>query len=194
MIGLETNVLARYFVEEADADAATQRQREAARQLIESGQNLFLPKTVALELEWVTPVAAPATRSPRLTIVVLPGASASSTCRRVWWCRSRLLFPLPQLNGMSSQRPAVPHAPPAPPARGAQSTRTERLQQPLGGADQIELQGGDELGAHLGGSSGGHGHHDPLSANRRTPITPAARLSWRTKLARRAPSRWASSR
>jgi predicted nucleic-acid-binding protein len=53
MIGVDTNVLARYFVEEAEADAATQRQREAARQLIESGQDLFLPKTVALELEWV---------------------------------------------------------------------------------------------------------------------------------------------
>ena len=53
MIGLDTNVLARYFVEEAEADAATQRQREAARGLIESGQPLFLPKTVALELEWV---------------------------------------------------------------------------------------------------------------------------------------------
>lgn len=53
MIGLDTNVLARYFVEEADADAATAGQRQAARHLIESGQELFLPKTVALELEWV---------------------------------------------------------------------------------------------------------------------------------------------
>jgi predicted nucleic-acid-binding protein len=53
MIGLDTNVLARYFVEEAVADATTQRQREAARELIESGRDLFLPKTVALELEWV---------------------------------------------------------------------------------------------------------------------------------------------
>lgn len=53
MIGLDTNVLARYFVEEAGADDATQAQREAARALIESGQDLFLPKTVALELEWV---------------------------------------------------------------------------------------------------------------------------------------------
>ena len=34
-------------------DPATQAQRQAARLLIESGQNLFLPKTVALELEWV---------------------------------------------------------------------------------------------------------------------------------------------
>jgi predicted nucleic acid-binding protein len=49
VIGLDTNVLARYFVEEADADAATEAQRQAARQLIESGQDLFLPKTVALE-------------------------------------------------------------------------------------------------------------------------------------------------
>jgi predicted nucleic-acid-binding protein len=53
VIGLDTNVLARYFVEEADADSATAAQRQAARQLIESGQELFLPKTVALELEWV---------------------------------------------------------------------------------------------------------------------------------------------
>lgn len=53
MIGLDTNVLARYFVREDNADIATQAQRQAARQLIESGQALFLPKTVALELEWV---------------------------------------------------------------------------------------------------------------------------------------------
>ena len=53
VIGLDTNLLARYFVEEEGADAATQAQREAARQLIESGQDLFLPKTVALELNWV---------------------------------------------------------------------------------------------------------------------------------------------
>jgi predicted nucleic-acid-binding protein len=53
VIGLDTNVLARYFVAEDGADAATERQRQAARHLIESGQPLFLPKTVALELEWV---------------------------------------------------------------------------------------------------------------------------------------------
>ena len=53
MIGLDTNVLARYFIREENADAATETQHQAARQLIESGQALFLPKTVALELEWV---------------------------------------------------------------------------------------------------------------------------------------------
>jgi predicted nucleic-acid-binding protein len=53
VIGLDTNALARYFVAEQGADDATLRQRHAARQLIESGQALFLPKTLALELEWV---------------------------------------------------------------------------------------------------------------------------------------------
>jgi len=53
VIGVDTNVLARYFVEERDADAATQAQRAAARRLIESGQPLFVPKSVVLELEWV---------------------------------------------------------------------------------------------------------------------------------------------
>lgn len=53
MIGLDTNVLARYFVDEDAADAATRKQREAARRLIESGQRLMVAKTVLLELEWL---------------------------------------------------------------------------------------------------------------------------------------------
>lgn len=53
MIGLDTNALGRTIVAEDDADAATERQRRAARDLIESGQPLFLAKTVFLELEWV---------------------------------------------------------------------------------------------------------------------------------------------
>jgi len=53
VIGLDTNVLARYFVAEAEADATTESQRQAAQRLIESGQPLYLPKTVVLELEWV---------------------------------------------------------------------------------------------------------------------------------------------
>jgi len=52
MIGLDTNVLARYYVEDA-ADAEAQRQRMAARHLIESGQPLMVSKTVVLEFEWV---------------------------------------------------------------------------------------------------------------------------------------------
>ena len=61
MIGLDTNVLARYFVEEADADAATEAQRQAARQLIESGQELFLPKT-----------GSPGTRKSKATRLTMP--------------------------------------------------------------------------------------------------------------------------
>jgi predicted nucleic-acid-binding protein len=52
MIGLDTNVLARYYVDDA-GDAEANRQRLAARRLIESGQALMVSKTVVLELEWV---------------------------------------------------------------------------------------------------------------------------------------------
>ena len=52
MIGLDTNVLARYYIDD-DADAQAQRQRLAARRLIESGQPLMVSKSVILELEWV---------------------------------------------------------------------------------------------------------------------------------------------
>jgi predicted nucleic-acid-binding protein len=52
-VGLDTNVLARYYVEPAADDAAECRQCEAARQLMESGRRLAVCKTVLLELEWV---------------------------------------------------------------------------------------------------------------------------------------------
>ena len=52
MIGLDTNVLARYYVEDA-ADAEAQRQRLAARRLVESGRPLMVSKSVILELEWI---------------------------------------------------------------------------------------------------------------------------------------------
>lgn len=52
MIGLDTNVLARYYVEDrSDSQSATQR--AAARRLMESGQPLMVAKTVILELESV---------------------------------------------------------------------------------------------------------------------------------------------
>lgn len=52
MIGLDTNVLARYYVDDK-TDGEAQRQRIAARRLIESGRPLMVCKTVILELEWV---------------------------------------------------------------------------------------------------------------------------------------------
>lgn len=52
MIGLDTNVLARYHIDDT-ADVEAQRQRLAARRLIESGQALMVSKSVVLELEWV---------------------------------------------------------------------------------------------------------------------------------------------
>jgi predicted nucleic-acid-binding protein len=52
MIGLDTNVLARYYIDD-DADTEARRQQTAARRLIESGQALMVSKSVILELEWV---------------------------------------------------------------------------------------------------------------------------------------------
>ena len=52
MIGLDTNVLVRYDVED-DADAETTRQREAARTLVDGGRPCAVSITVVLELEWV---------------------------------------------------------------------------------------------------------------------------------------------
>lgn len=44
MIGLDINVLARYYIDD-EADAEAQRQRLAARRLIESGQTLMVSKS-----------------------------------------------------------------------------------------------------------------------------------------------------
>jgi predicted nucleic-acid-binding protein len=52
MIGLDTNVLARYYIDD-EADVQAQRQRQAARRLIESGHALMVSKSVVLELDWV---------------------------------------------------------------------------------------------------------------------------------------------
>jgi predicted nucleic-acid-binding protein len=52
MIGIDTNVLARYYIADA-GDAEAMRQRDLARQLIESGQPLMVCKTVLLEFEWL---------------------------------------------------------------------------------------------------------------------------------------------
>lgn len=51
MIGLDTNVLARYYV--ASRDESSQKQSAAARRLLESGKSLYVSKSVVLELEWV---------------------------------------------------------------------------------------------------------------------------------------------
>ncbi len=50
MLALDTNVLARYYVRE---DGAARAQQEIARAVIERGTQLFVAKTVVLELEWV---------------------------------------------------------------------------------------------------------------------------------------------
>ena len=52
MIGLDTNILARYYIEDA-GDAESRRQREVACRVMEAGTPLMVSKTVLLELEWV---------------------------------------------------------------------------------------------------------------------------------------------
>ncbi len=53
LTALDTNILARYYVQAEQTDAVTAAQCEQARVLLESGKPLFIPTTVALELEWV---------------------------------------------------------------------------------------------------------------------------------------------
>jgi predicted nucleic-acid-binding protein len=62
VIGLDTNVLARYYLGGHEADAATARQQQAARRLIEGDRALQVAKTVLLELEWVMRGAYASTR------------------------------------------------------------------------------------------------------------------------------------
>ena len=52
MIGLDTNILARYYIED-EADKEAQKQQLVAKELIESGKKLMVCKTVLLEFEWV---------------------------------------------------------------------------------------------------------------------------------------------
>jgi len=52
MIALDTNILARFYVEDpSDPEAA--RQRPIARRIMTESPSLFVPITVILELEWV---------------------------------------------------------------------------------------------------------------------------------------------
>ena len=52
MTGLDTNILARYYIQD-EADKEAEKQHQLARTLIESGQALMVCKTVMLEFERV---------------------------------------------------------------------------------------------------------------------------------------------
>jgi predicted nucleic-acid-binding protein len=52
MIGLDTNVLARYYIDDR-TDIEASHQRPLAQKLIDSGQPLVVCKTVIIELEWL---------------------------------------------------------------------------------------------------------------------------------------------
>jgi len=53
MLALDTNVLARYYVREEHASPAIRAQADAARRVMENGDELFVAKTVLLEFEWM---------------------------------------------------------------------------------------------------------------------------------------------
>jgi predicted nucleic-acid-binding protein len=52
MIALDTNILARFYVDDA-ADSESAKQRPIAHRLLSESPQLFVPLTVILELEWV---------------------------------------------------------------------------------------------------------------------------------------------
>jgi predicted nucleic-acid-binding protein len=52
MIGLDTNILARYYIQDV-SDSEADKQHLAARKLLESGAPLFVCKTVIFEFECV---------------------------------------------------------------------------------------------------------------------------------------------
>ena len=52
MIALDTNILARFYVDDPN-DPEAAKQRPIARAIMTNNPSLFLPLTVVLELEWV---------------------------------------------------------------------------------------------------------------------------------------------
>lgn len=52
MMGLDTNILARYYIDD-ESDSEAEKQQQIAKTLIESGENLMVCKTVILEFEWL---------------------------------------------------------------------------------------------------------------------------------------------
>lgn len=52
MIGVDTNILARFYVDDPE-DPEAEKQRPIARRVMLESPELFVPLTVVLELEWV---------------------------------------------------------------------------------------------------------------------------------------------
>jgi len=52
LIAVDTNILARFYVEDA-SDPEAAKQRPIARRVLSDSSSLYVPTTVVLELEWV---------------------------------------------------------------------------------------------------------------------------------------------
>lgn len=53
MIGLDTNILARYYISNENDDEITKKQAQIAKQIIDNSPNLLVANTVIIEFEWI---------------------------------------------------------------------------------------------------------------------------------------------
>lgn len=53
MIGLDTNILARYYISNDNDDEITKNQSKISKQIMDNSLNLFISNTVIIEFEWV---------------------------------------------------------------------------------------------------------------------------------------------
>jgi predicted nucleic-acid-binding protein len=74
MIAVDTNILARFYVDDP-SDSEAEKQRPVAKRILTESADVFVPLTVVLELEWVL-------RAVMSLLVLMIGVSLSE---RIDW-------------------------------------------------------------------------------------------------------------
>jgi predicted nucleic-acid-binding protein len=99
MISLDTNVLVRAVLVEADADELTRAQKKRAKEILSSGADLYVPITVVQELEWVlravyeaAPTEVIALLEDLLAVTGMTVDRASAVRQAVDWYRKGMDF------------------------------------------------------------------------------------------------------